>query len=68
MANQDKKIDMDQIQREVEDKKELWTNFFAELVFESIESEDPKLIVNQKIQHASMVAQMMLEEVEKRWQ
>lgn len=68
MANQDKKIDMDQIQREVEDKKELWTNFFAELVFESIESEDPKFIVNQKIQHASMVAQMMLEEVEKRWQ
>lgn len=65
MANQDKKIDMDQIQREVEDKKELWTNFFAELVFESIESEDPKFIVNQKIQHASMVAQMMLEEVEK---
>lgn len=59
---------MDQIQREVEDKKELWTNFFAELVFESIESEDPKFIVNQKIQHASMVAQMMLEEVEKRWQ
>lgn len=68
MLNPEHKLDMDKIEREVEDKKDLWTDLFTRLACDSFDSEDTEDVARKKIKYAAMVAEMMLEEVENRWQ
>jgi hypothetical protein len=68
MPNPENELDMDQIQREVEGKKQLWIEYFEQIAFDSFDSEDTEDVARKKIQYAAMIAEMMLAEVEKRWQ